>query len=52
MNVNHYVGFDVHKKSVGYCVKAADGENPGGKPVSLNCVISLGFGNGVTALNS
>ena len=25
MNVNHYIGFDVHKKSVSYCVKAADG---------------------------
>jgi transposase len=25
MNVNHYIGFDVHKKSVSYCVKVADG---------------------------
>jgi hypothetical protein len=25
MNVNHYIGFDVHKKTVGYCVKIADG---------------------------
>jgi transposase len=25
MNVNHYIGFDVHKKSVSYCVKGADG---------------------------
>src|SRR5580693_6354733 len=25
MNVNRYIGFDVHKKSIGYCVKAADG---------------------------
>src|SRR5271157_869097 len=25
MNVNHYIGFDVHKKSISYCVKAADG---------------------------
>lgn len=25
MNVDHYIGFDVHKKSVSYCVKAADG---------------------------
>jgi transposase len=25
MNVNHYIGFDVHKKSVSYCVKSADG---------------------------
>ena len=25
MNVNHYIGLDVHKKSVSYCVKAADG---------------------------
>jgi len=25
MNVNHYIGFDVHKKSVSYCVKAGDG---------------------------
>jgi hypothetical protein len=26
MNVIHYIGFDVHKKSVSYCVKAADGK--------------------------
>jgi transposase len=26
MNVNHYIGFDVHKKSVSYCVKIADGQ--------------------------
>jgi len=26
MNVNHYIGFDVHKKSVSYCVKGADGQ--------------------------
>ena len=25
MNVNHYIGFDVHKKTIGYCVKPADG---------------------------
>ena len=25
MNVKHYIGFDVHKKSISYCVKAADG---------------------------
>src|SRR5215467_3634319 len=25
MNVNHYIGFDVHKKSISYCVKTADG---------------------------
>lgn len=25
MNVNHYIGFDVHKKSISFCVKAADG---------------------------
>jgi transposase len=25
MNVNHYIGFDVHKKTVSYCVKASDG---------------------------
>jgi len=26
MNISHYIGFDVHKKSVSYCVKAADGK--------------------------
>jgi transposase len=26
MNVSHYIGFDVHKKSVNYCVKSADGQ--------------------------
>jgi transposase len=26
MNVNHYIGFDVHKKTVSYCVKFADGQ--------------------------
>jgi transposase len=25
VNVNHYIGFDVHKKSISYCVKLADG---------------------------
>jgi transposase len=25
MNVIHYIGFDVHKKSISYCVKLADG---------------------------
>ena len=25
MNVNHYIGFDVHKKSISCCVKIADG---------------------------
>jgi transposase len=26
MNISHYIGFDVHKKSISYCVKAADGK--------------------------
>jgi transposase len=26
MNVIHYIGFDVHKKSVSYCVKTRDGD--------------------------
>ena len=25
MNVIHYIGFDVHKKTISYCVKTADG---------------------------
>lgn len=25
MNVTHYIGFDVHKKSISFCVKAAEG---------------------------
>ena len=25
MNVSHYIGFDVHKKSISYCVKTGDG---------------------------
>src|SRR5581483_12203799 len=25
MNVQHYIGFDVHKKTISYCVKASDG---------------------------
>jgi len=25
VSVNHYIGFDVHKKSISYCVKLADG---------------------------
>ena len=25
MNIHHYIGFDVHKKSISYCVKRADG---------------------------
>lgn len=26
MNMPHYIGFDVHKKAVNYCVKTADGQ--------------------------
>src|SRR6516164_9768822 len=26
MNTLHYIGFDVHKKTVNYCVKTADGQ--------------------------
>src|SRR5580700_8061109 len=26
MNISHYIGFDVHKKSISYCIKAADGK--------------------------
>ena len=26
MSINHYIGFDVHKKSISYCVKTADGK--------------------------
>jgi transposase len=26
MNISHYIGFDIHKKSISYCVKAADGK--------------------------
>lgn len=26
MNVSHYIGFDVHKKTVSYCVKTVDGQ--------------------------
>jgi len=25
MNATHYIGLDVHKKSVSYCIKLADG---------------------------
>lgn len=26
MNITHYIGFDVHKKTISYCVKTADGQ--------------------------
>jgi len=26
MNIKHYIGFDVHKKSISYCVETADGK--------------------------
>lgn len=26
MNIEHYIGFDVHKKTISYCVKATDGQ--------------------------
>lgn len=26
MNVTHYIGFDVHKKTISYCIKTASGE--------------------------
>ena len=25
MNVSHYIGFDVHKKHINFCIKTADG---------------------------
>ena len=26
MNVTHYIGLDVHKKSISFCIKTADGQ--------------------------
>jgi transposase len=26
MNAIHYIGLDVHKKTISYCIKAADGQ--------------------------
>jgi transposase len=26
MNAIHYIGFDVHKKTISFCVKTADGQ--------------------------
>ena len=26
MNAIHYIGFDVHKKAISFCVKTADGQ--------------------------
>jgi hypothetical protein len=26
MNITHYIGFDVHKKHIKFCIKVADGE--------------------------
>ena len=26
MNIPHYIGFDIHKKTINYCVKTADGQ--------------------------
>jgi len=26
MNISHYIGFDVHKKSISYCIKVGDGK--------------------------
>ena len=26
MNIKHYIGFDVHKKTISFCVKTAAGE--------------------------
>src|SRR5690242_11358990 len=25
MNIDHYIGFDVHKKTISYCIKTSDG---------------------------
>src|ERR1041384_3873468 len=25
MNISHYIGFDVHKKPINFCIKTADG---------------------------
>ena len=29
MNISHYIGFDVHKKHINFCIKAADGAGAG-----------------------
>ncbi len=29
MNVVHYIGFDIHKKSISYCIKTVSGEGMG-----------------------
>jgi transposase len=40
MNVLHYIGFDVHKKSISYCVKTAAGEivEEGNLPAERNAI--------------
>ena len=27
MNITHYIGFDVHKKHINFCIKAAGGRS-------------------------
>ncbi len=46
MNVNHYIGFDVHKKSISYCVKDRRRNHPRGghscRPSARSCVSGRG----------
>lgn len=37
MNTTHYIGLDVHKKSVSYCIKLADGTIVGRGKVAARC---------------
>ncbi len=46
MNNLHYIGFDVHKKSISYCVKTAAGEivEEGSDAGATECAAALGSG--------
>ena len=40
MNVTHYIGLDVHNKSISYCGKTADGQMvEENRPVAERCAL-------------
>ena len=46
MNAIHYIGLDVHKKTISFCVKTADGQIvEEGRPSGAHGVAALGSGS-------
>ena len=54
MNVLHYIGFDVHKKTISFCVKTAAGEivEEGSDIGATRGLAAMGFGTAATLAGS